>query len=53
LLAFVDDPRPQTGEAARAWVEQVADPHRYASRLAGLYHQLLTCPAARATAAVS
>jgi glycosyltransferase involved in cell wall biosynthesis len=53
LLAFLDDPHPRTGEAARAWVEQVADPHRYAARLAGLYRRLLACPAAAATVAVS
>jgi len=41
LLDFFEDPRPETGLAARAWVEQVAEPGRYAARLADLYQQLM------------
>jgi glycosyltransferase involved in cell wall biosynthesis len=44
-----DDPRPDVGEAARAWVEEAANPACYTARLVALYRRLLgrvTAPAA-------
>jgi L-malate glycosyltransferase len=40
LRRFLEQPDPQVGMAARAWVAQVADPAAYARRLADLYHHL-------------
>ena len=41
LAAYLLDPRPETGLAARAWVERASDPRHYAARLADLYRELL------------
>jgi glycosyltransferase involved in cell wall biosynthesis len=44
LAAFLDAPGPGEGLAARAWVESVSEPGRYADRLAALYRCLLGDP---------
>ena len=41
LTRFLDHPEKEIGLEARAWVESVADPRRYVSRLAELYTGLL------------
>ena len=40
LNGFLTEPAVEFGTAARAWVEQTAEPAAYARRLAGLYQQL-------------
>jgi glycosyltransferase involved in cell wall biosynthesis len=40
LVRFLEQPDPEIGEAARAWVEQAANPAQYAQRLAAFYGRL-------------
>jgi glycosyltransferase involved in cell wall biosynthesis len=39
LDGLVSDPVSEVGTAAREWIEQVANPARYARRLAAIYHR--------------
>jgi glycosyltransferase involved in cell wall biosynthesis len=41
LADFLEARDPEMGLAARAWVESISDPGRYAGKLAALYHRLL------------
>lgn len=41
LDRYLEDPHPGMGRTARAWVEEAADPVRYARWLTDIYHELL------------
>lgn len=46
LTQFLDHPTPEMGEAARSWVERVADPASHTQQLSALYARLMNRPPA-------
>ena len=40
LARLVEHPQPEVGRTARSWVEEAADPVRYARWLVRIYHEL-------------
>jgi L-malate glycosyltransferase len=45
LAAFIEYPSREAGQAARRWVEQIADPARYVERIVDIYRTVREQPA--------